>query len=206
MSGGTAGDSPTGGRVEGGSPADGGQEDNETAGSYPESAAEPVTLREVLDRMAPHPPVKLHCRLLDPGLEEAVCALALDCGMAERLILSGNTDPALCGQSPLIRRIAEVYLDTEYHIPSFYRGFREIPDFDAQAARRMLDLCSRAGSQMVHIRQNMVTRRFLERLKDRGVGVSAWPVDDPEDLRWFLAAGAADISTRNLAPALALRG
>ena len=126
--------------------------------------------------------------------------------MAGRIILSGKLDPALCAASPLVPRMADVYLDTEELIPSFYRGFREFPDYDARTARTMLDLCAETGFRTVHIRQDKVTRRFIETLRSGGAEVSAWTVDAPEDLRWFLSSGAADICTRNLAPALALRG
>ena len=165
-----------------------------------------VTLREAMGRVAPHPPIKLHCHLREGGLEEAVCVLALECGLAGRLILSGKLDLSLCAGSPLIRKIAEVYVSPEDQLPSFYRGYREIPGYDAQAARQLAELCAWAGSTTAHIRQDVVTRRFIQGLSARGVGVSAWTVDEAEELRWFVSAGAADICTRNIAPALAVRG
>ena len=178
----------------------------ETPGNRDKTKDRFVTLREAMRRTAPHPPVKLHCHLREAGLEEAVCVLALECGLTERLILSGKLDLSLCAGSPLIRRIAEVYVSPEDQLPSFYRGYREIPGYDAQAARQLAELCAWAGSITAHIRQDAVTRRFMELLSARGVGVSAWTVDEPEELRWFVSAGASDICTRNIAPALAVRG
>ena len=61
------------------------------------------------------------------------------------------------------------------------------------------------GISTINIYQGLVTRRLIEVLKKEGIGVSAWTVNEPSELEWFLQSGVTNITTRNLQKALALR-
>ena len=61
------------------------------------------------------------------------------------------------------------------------------------------------GISTINVYQGLVTRRLIEVLKKEGIGVSAWTVNEPSELEWFLQSGVTNITTRNLQKALALR-
>lgn len=62
-----------------------------------------------------------------------------------------------------------------------------------------------SGISTINIYQGLVTRRLIEVLKKEGIGVSAWTVNKPSELEWFLQSEVTNITTRNLQKALALR-
>ncbi len=169
-------------------------------------AADAPALREALRRVAAHPAVRLNCDLKEPGLEEAVCDAAREYGLAGRVILTGTVDAERCARLARLRETAEVWLNIEEYVPRFYYNYREIPDFELRAAEEIAAVCARCEIGTVNMNQALVTRRFLENLAARGVGLSAWTVNDEESLRWFFARGAANVTTRTARTALRLRG
>lgn len=169
-------------------------------------AVDAPTLREVLRRVAAVPDARLNCDLKEPALEKAVCGAAREYGLAGRIILTGSVDAARCADNLRLRETAEIWLNIEEYVPQLYFNYREIPDFELRAVEEIATVCTRCGIGMVNMNQSLVTRRFLECLSARGIGLSAWTVNDAESIRWFLMRGAAGITTRALRTALALRG
>ena len=92
------------------------------------------TLREVLALAAAKPGVRINCDLKERGLEPAVAALAAECGMSGRLILSGSVDVDIFAAHPELHDCAEVYLNIEEYVPDLYLNYRNIPDFELTAA------------------------------------------------------------------------
>ena len=168
-------------------------------------AAGPVGLSEVMELVAAHPSMRLDCDLKEPDLEEDIAALADACGLRGRIIFSGIVDPERYGNSPTLRETAEVHLNIEDHVPDLYLSYRDIPDFELEAADRIASLCGRCGIHTINIYQRLVTRRLIETLSARGIGISAWTVDDPQELRWCFQRGVASVTTRRLTDALSLR-
>nr|WP_325258794.1 glycerophosphodiester phosphodiesterase [uncultured Oscillibacter sp.] len=158
-------------------------------------------LAEVFRIVAGQPRIKINCDLKEPGLEEPVCLLAEEAGLLRsgRLILSGTVDA--------FRPVpgAEVYLNLEEYVPDLYLNYREKPNFELEAADIIRDVCVKAGIRTVNVYQGLVTRRFLETLAGAGIGLSVWTVNETWELKWFLKAGAANITTRRPALALELR-
>lgn len=156
-------------------------------------------LEEVFRMAAAYPGVKVNCDLKEPGLEEAAARLAEREGLAERLIFSGTVDA--------FRRVScgEVYLNLEEYVPDLYLNYREIPNFELQAAETVCGVCKRAGIRTVNMYQGIVTRRFAELLAGEGIGISAWTVDGTWELEWFLNLGVRNITTRRAKMALELR-
>lgn len=169
-------------------------------------AIDAPTLREVMKRAANGGRARLNCDLKEAGLEAEVCAAAKAAGLAGRLILTGTVDAERWRAEAALRETAEVWLNIEEYVPELYLNYRELPDFELRAAEEMLAVCARCGVGVVNMNHMLVTRRFLERLAEKGVGLSAWTVDDERSLRWFLLRGAANITTRRAQAALALRG
>lgn len=168
-------------------------------------AVDAPTLREVTKRVAACPDIRLNCDLKEPALEAAVCTLARENGMAGRIILTGTVDAERYRADTGIRETAEAWLNIEEYVPDIYLNYREIPDFELRAAEEILAVCTRCGVDTVNMNQMLVTRRFLERLAEKGVGLSAWTVNDEENLRWFFLRSVKNVTTRTARTALALR-
>lgn len=163
------------------------------------------TLWEAFARVAERPAIKINCDLKEPGLEAEVFRLAEQAGLGGRLIFSGDFDVDALPRCPDLLKTADVYLNAERYIPDLYRNYRDIPDFDLEAAYQMCAVCLAAGIRWVNIYHGMVTRRFMEVLSRKGIGVSAWTVNEAEDLEWFFQRGAYNITTRRISTALAMR-
>lgn len=163
------------------------------------------TLWEVFKHMTEHPAIKINCDLKEPGLETEVFRMAEHAGLTGRLIISGTFDTAALKRCPDLRRVADVYLNIEEYIPDLYRSYRDIPNYELEAAEKICAVCLAAGIQTVNIYQGLVTRRFIRMLSEKGIGVSAWTVNEAWELKWFLEQGVHNITTRSLAAALAIR-
>lgn len=166
---------------------------------HDEAGTNAPLLEEVLRMTAAHPRMLINCDLKEPGLEAPVCRLAEEAGLSGRLILSGTVD-AFCGAPG-----AEIYLNLEEYVPDLYLQYREIPDFELEAAEKITAVCKKAGIRTVNVYQGLVTRRFAETLSRSGIGLSVWTVNNPWELQWFLRLGVRSITTRTAALALALR-
>lgn len=173
--------------------------------SHDEAGLDAVPLAEVFSLIAAHPTMKVNCDLKIAGLEERVFRLADTYGLSGRLIYSGTVDAGLYSCSELLRGNVEIYLNVEEYVPDLYRNYRDIPDFELQVAARMTEVCHANGIRTINIHQWLVTRRLIEVLAKEGIGVSAWTVNEPAELEWFLRSGVANITTRSLRQALAMR-
>lgn len=163
------------------------------------AGADAPLLEEVFRMTAACPGVRINCDLKEPGLEEDTALLAAREGLAERLIFSGTVDAFRwipCG---------EIFLNLEEYVPDLYLNYREIPNFELQAAETVCGVCGRTGIRTVNMYQGIVTRRFAELLKKEGIGISAWTVNDAWELEWFLKLGVRNITTRRARLALELR-
>ena len=148
---------------------------------------------------AARPHIRVNCDLKEAGQEASVCRLAEETGLSGRLILSGTVD-AFRGAPG-----AEIYLNLEEYVPDLYLKYREIPDFELEAAEKIAAICKETGIRTVNVYQGLVTRRFAETLAQDGIGLSVWTVNSPWELKWFLHLGVRNITTRTAALALALR-
>lgn len=162
-------------------------------------------LSEAMALAAAHPSIKINCDLKEPGLERETARLAETFGLAGRLIFSGTVDADVFADDPALSRCAEVYLNLEEYVPGLYWGWRDDPDFELRAADTIGKVCARSGIRTVNVYQGLVTRRFLERLRRDGLGVSAWTVDGPDEQEWFFRRDVYNMTTRRVAQALARR-
>ena len=172
---------------------------------HDEASASAPRLSEVLAMAASHPSMKINCDLKQPGLEIEVMRLAAATGMSGRVIFSGTVDADLFARDPALSRCAEVYLNIEEYVPGLYWGWRDDPDFELRAAEEIAAVSTRSGIRTVNIYQGLVTRRFLDRLRREGLGVSAWTVDDPNTQEWFFRQDIHNMTTRRIAFAVARR-
>ena len=164
------------------------------------------TLAEVFALLAAAPGKRVNCDLKERGLEDEVCALARERGLAGRVILTGSADPERYAASPLLRETAELWINIEELVPDVY----ERRDWTAarllETAERAASLCARYALTVLNLNYRLVVPAFAERLAAAGVRLSVWTVNDEAELRRFLEGGVYALTTRNLETALRLAG
>ena len=138
---------------------------------------------------------KIRHQIIHPALHIAV----------SMLIYSGTVDVNALDNISGLRESVEIYLNLEEYVPDLYNNYRNIPDFELKAAETICNICTEHGIHVVNMNQILVTKRFCERLVQKGLGVSAWTVDWSEEMQWFFANRVHNLTTRRPKNALTAR-
>ncbi len=162
-------------------------------------------LDEVFALVQAHPSMQINCDLKEPGLEETVYRLALSHGLGGRVVFSGTVDARATERIPGLQGAVDIYLNLEEYVPELYRRYRDIPDFELQAADTICRVCAAYGIGTVNMNQTLVTLRFCDTLAAHGLGISVWTVDWPEEMEWFFTYGVCNVTTRRPQAALTVR-
>lgn len=163
------------------------------------------SLEEVFTLLAETPRMGINCDLKEPGLEEAVCALAEVKDLNRRVLLTGTVDMRRWAALPELHEIAALWANIEELLPDFDKAQLQDPACREQAAEEAVRLCLELGIDTVNSWYGLADEAFLERFRRAGIALSLWTVNEEEELRRFLRAGVRSITTRKLKLALALR-
>ena len=163
------------------------------------------SLEEVFTLLAETPRMGINCDLKEPGLEEAVCALAEAKGLAGRVLLTGTVDMRRWTARHELHEIASLWANIEELLPDFDKERLKEPACREQAAEAAVRLCRELGIDTVNSWYGLADEAFLERFRRAGIALSLWTVNEEEALRRYLRAGVRSITTRKLKLALALR-
>ena len=68
-----------------------------------------------------------------------------------------------------------------------------------------LQTAGNIGLQLSISMKNLLTGTLIEKMKENGIGISVWTVNEPEQIEKFVKCGIHNITTRNLTAALAVR-
>lgn len=161
-------------------------------------------LGEVFELAAAVPGKRVNCDLKERGLDEEVCALAAERGMAGRIILTGSADAEKWSSSAALRETAELWLNIEEYVPDVYGRFPE-PGFPREAAERVAAVCRSFGVTTVNMHWRLAVPELRDVLVSAGLGLSVWTVNEPEEIERFLREGTRSVTTRALAEALEIR-
>lgn len=142
-------------------------------------------------------PMQINCDLKQPGLEEAVLALARKWNVAGQLLFSGSVSTEQMMQN------AEVRSRTLLNVRPIF------PAEGAASAERQLEelvrTCRACGASVINVSYEMCTDPVLKRLREEQIGVSAWTVNDEAAARRLLNQGIYNITSRRPGMVLALR-
>lgn len=163
------------------------------------------TLEEVFTLLAETPRMGINCDLKEPGLEEAVCALAAAKGLAGRVLLTGTVDMRRWAASSELRKVAALWANIEELLPGFDKARLQDPVCREQAAAEAVALCRELGIDTVNSWYGLADEAFLARFRRAGIALSLWTVNEEDALRRFLHAGVKSITTRKVKLALRLR-
>ncbi len=163
------------------------------------------TLEEVFTLLAETPRMGINCDLKEPGLEEAVCALAKATCLQSRVLLTGTVDMRRWAARPELHAIAELWANIEELLPDFDKEQLKDPACRKQAAEEAVRLCRELGIHTVNSWYGLADEAFLERFRRAGIALSLWTVNEEDALRRYLLAGVRSVTTRKLTLALAIR-
>jgi glycerophosphoryl diester phosphodiesterase len=165
-------------------------------------APELPTLDEALEWLAGHD-VFAHVDLkLTERLDELVAALERH-GLAERTVVSGFHVPSLLEirrLAPSIR-LGRTYPEDRYGV-SRRRAMRPViraatGTLRRALARRVPAMLERTGARALMLHHAVVSAAAVERAHAHGAAVWAWTVDDPDEVRRVVRAGADAVITND---------
>lgn len=153
------------------------------------------TLDEVFALVAPTS-LTINCDLKPAGLEKAVMDLADKHGLLQRLIFSGTVSPAIREEQPEIFEKVEIYMNCEELVPAITERFRarQVPE-DA-LLEQALQLCKAHGFRVMNLYFKLCSPAVLRLAHDLGVGLSAWTVNEEEDIKRLLPCGLHNMTSR----------
>jgi len=151
--------------------------------------------------------VKINCDLKKPGIEFEVLKLAERNGVGSRIILTGRVDGKLCS-SELFSNV-EVFLNFEDLLEEegidifalFHRNDKNFKDALEIGAQK----CLQYGVNVINCHYGLCTDLFFEVMQKNGLQISAWTVDQEEDIKRLLARGIYNITTNSASKALCIR-
>lgn len=155
-----------------------------------EDPAACVSFEELLRRIAPIPGLRVNCDVKTDGLVAPVMEAASRHGLTSRITFTGSCNH----RGEEIRTLGgELW-------PGIW------PEGDDERSVRMAgEVLQGVGEPILNLYYGMLTAERLTYLRDKGMDVSAWTVDDEVALRTLLSLGIANITTRRPCLALALR-
>ena len=139
-----------------------------------------VALKDIFETLAAFKDTRINCDLKEYGLEEDVLALARACGLpAKRILYSGSVKPA---EQSLVCpwREVEVFWNVEECIPDVYaldESGQGNPLTEEETEKLIAD-CRKYDIRVVNINEKYVTPEFLSAMKENGLGISAWTVNE----------------------------
>ena len=75
----------------------------------------------------------------------------------------------------------------------------------AKELDKLVTDCRQYRITVININENLLTGTLIEKMKENGIGISVWTVNEPEQIEKFVKCGIHNITTRNLTDALAVR-
>ena len=144
----------------------------------------------------------LNCDLKEPGLEWETLDLARSCGVEDRVVFSGTVSAGLMAEAEIRER---TLWNADNAVPDFWERVKGGGSLTAADVRQVAEICREHGAQAVNVYYGFCTPENLAIFQEFGVGVSAWTVDDEQEVRRLLAAGVRNITSRRPLMALSVR-
>jgi len=191
-----------------------------------DAAADPaglVTLQAAFLEIKKHPDVGINCDLKEYGLAREVISLAEDCGLGDgQLSFSGSLTPRQLADDPVIARRARVYLNIEESLCELYREktptvvpvdalpwdvVRSFMGGDlAPWVEDLIETCGGLNIRALNLPPRPFIRPWLHHLGGAGVRISAWTINELDEMRELLAMPwLENLTTRRVALALEAR-
>lgn len=194
----------------------------------PEAYAQKPTLEAVFSRIR-DTQLKINCDIKEAAALEDILRLAEEAGLGkDRLIISGCTSPEQLARDPRIARKATVLLNMEELLKFFYLA-EGLPGWDLGFVKLMEspwsflhDIPEREQylhwhlDKIIHFLKilnvgginlpySWLTDEFAEAMRENGIFVSVWTVNEADRIERCIRLGAGNITTRSVRLALETR-
>lgn len=145
---------------------------------------------------------KLNCDLKEPGLEQAVLALAEQSGVGQQILFSGEVAwEALRDERVRCRTLMNIECVLPEIAQAYHRG--EMPG--AETAGQAAQVFARTGALALNVNVKMCTLEILALFRERGVPLSVWTVNEEDAARRMLEAQVFNITSREPGMVCSLR-
>lgn len=165
-------------------------------------------LKDALLLLKSHRDKMLNCDLKQENLEAATAALAEEYSVSEQIIFSGTVSAPTMKKQPELFKNVDWYINLELIFPNIYN--REMAK-----SRSLLSAAAMADKAEKYLREyhgrcinahhGLRDTPLYRELMERGVPLSLWTVNEPDNIMFFLEQGIYNITTRNAAKAAELR-
>ncbi len=146
--------------------------------------------------------MKLNCDLKELNLERMILDLAKMYGLEENIILSGTVDLENLTELEIQQK---VYFNIENLIPGFYEL-----KYNLKQEESVLDLLKEKENQLkdficylqdkkvrtVNIQYQFCTADFITIMKESGLRISAWTVNDADEIERLLKEGVYNVTSK----------
>jgi len=167
----------------------------------------------------------INCDLKEMNLPLDVIGLARQYGLgSDRLILTGTIPPSYISAHPEITEMSSIFLNIEYafeeicisRLTGLHPEFRK-EDFYNNPWKYIKDpgidtyletaaqVCREYRVSGINIPYELLTDRNIEILKNAGIAISAWTVNDESEIERLFLKGIENITTKNVARAKSIR-
>lgn len=159
-----------------------------------------VSLKQAFELLKQHPDKKMNCDLKSENLEESVYQCAIDAGVSEQLIYSGNVDIHKCSDGQKGFEKACVYFNIENVVENIYEEKKNSEDIETALLK-----IHRSGIKVVNIEYHFLRTYMISLMEQMHLKASVWTVNEKQDQQHFLQMDVVEnMTTRQVKQALEL--
>lgn len=174
-----------------------------------------------------NPEIIINCDLKEKNLPLDVINLARQYGLeTNRLILTGTIPPSYISLHPEITEMSHIYLNIEFALEEiclekmsesytqarkedyYNKPWKYIREMNIDAEHyleKAAQICLQYKVKGINMPYSLLTDRNIKLIKEAGVPISAWTVNDEKEMERLFLKGIANITTKNVAKAKAVR-
>ncbi|MGI5895098.1 MAG: glycerophosphodiester phosphodiesterase [Candidatus Merdivicinus sp.] len=161
--------------------------------NLPETVEKCLTLEQCFREVSASG-MKINCDLKESNLEEWVLRLADQCGMRNRIILTGTVRPEFLADLP---DWAMVSLNLECLLPEICgERIKGNPSLSFSEREKLLDKIRHFGVQSVNLNYRLLDSALLHDLCAEKIDISIWTINDSNLLQQYLQYPLQNITTR----------
>ena len=170
--------------------------------SHDDNGGEGVSLKNVFEQMLTAPGKMINCDLKEKDLEIPVYHMACRFHLEDRLIYSGEVDPIHLAENKEKFEKARIFLNIENIYPAVYEKDEESREEKVKLA---VEKAAELPISCINAEYHVMTDEIIEFIRSKGLGCSAWTVNDETDLKRLMKKQVENITTRNLKEAILLK-
>lgn len=182
-------------------------------------------LSDLFEVAKQNPEIRINCDLKEQDLPLKVISLAQQYGLdADRIIFTGTVPPSYISLHPEIVNLSHIYLNIEFALEevcliemdksniekqNFYKNpWKYVREFVTDVEpylHKVARVCIDHKVKGINIPYSLLTDQNIRLFKESGVPISAWTVNDENEMKRLFMAGIENITTEFVARAKSIR-